>query len=148
MIKTTHDGSLPRTQNVVDFIFDRENGKDFDRTAFGTAMTEGRAETMRRQTEAGIDTVPYGETSKINCATYVKDRYTGFDGDSLLNSPVDLKLFRRFLACLADDGGTPTCVGELLNERFSGFVGADCVVAAYAKLGVLSDGARLASERL
>ena len=39
-IKTTHVGSLPRTQKVVDFIFARENRQDYDSTAFDAAMTE------------------------------------------------------------------------------------------------------------
>lgn len=62
---------------------------------------------MRRQKQAGIDIVSDGETSKISYATYVKDRYTGFDGDSPRNAPADLKLFTTFLKRLADDGGTP-----------------------------------------
>jgi len=33
-IKTTHVGSLPRTQEVVDMIFARENGESYDQTEF------------------------------------------------------------------------------------------------------------------
>ena len=106
-IQTSHVGSLPRTQEVVDFIFARENGKDFDQSAFDACMAKAAAETVRRQVEAGIDIVSDGETSKISYATYVKDRYTGFSGDSPRNAPGDLKLFPGFLERLADDGGTP-----------------------------------------
>lgn len=121
MIKTTHVGSLPRKQDVVDFIFARENGQEYDATAFDAKMTEAASETVRRQVEAGIDVVSDGETSKISYATYVKDRYTGFDGDSPRNAPADLKLFPTFLERLADDGGTPTyarpmCVGEVKSK--------------------------------
>ena len=120
-IKTTHVGSLPRTQEVVDFIFARENGKDYDTAAFDAAMTQAVDETVRRQVEAGIDIVSDGETSKISYATYVKDRYTGFDGDSPRNAPADLKQFPTFLKRLADDGGTPQyarpmCVGEVKSK--------------------------------
>lgn len=120
-IKTTHVGSLPRTQKVVDFIFARENRQDYDRAAFDTAMTEAASDTVRRQVEAGIDIVSDGETSKISYATYVKDRYTGFDGDSPRNAPADLKLFPSFLERLKDDGGTPKyarpmCVGEVKSK--------------------------------
>jgi len=83
-IKTTHVGSLPRTQDVVDLIFARENKQPFDPSQFDTTMTSACAETVKRQSEAGIDIVSDGETSKISYATYVKDRYTGFDGDSPL----------------------------------------------------------------
>lgn len=120
-IKTTHVGSLPRTQKVVDFIFARENRQDYDSTAFDAAMTEAASNTVRRQVEAGIDVVSDGETSKISYATYVKDRYTGFDGDSPRNAPADLKLYPTFLERLKDDGGTPKyarpmCVGEVKSK--------------------------------
>ncbi len=106
-IKTTHVGSLPRTQEVVDLIFARENGKDFDQAEFDAVMTKASAATVARQAEVGIDVVSDGETSKISYATYVKDRYTGFSGDSPRNAPRDLKKFPTFLKRLADDGGTP-----------------------------------------
>ena len=32
-ILTSHVGSLPRTQDVVDFIFARENGENYDQAA-------------------------------------------------------------------------------------------------------------------
>ena len=58
-----------------------------------------------------------GETSKISYATYVKDRYSGFSGDSPRNAPADLKQFPGFLQRLADSGGTtyarPMCTGEI-----------------------------------
>ncbi|WP_420324548.1 cobalamin-independent methionine synthase II family protein [Mameliella sp.] len=120
-IQTTHVGSLPRTQKVVDFIFAREKGQDYDAGAFDAAMTEAVSETVRKQADAGIDIVSDGETSKISYATYVKDRYTGFDGDSPRNAPADLKLFPSFLKRIADDGGTPQyarpmCVGEVKSK--------------------------------
>lgn len=120
-IKTTHVGSLPRTQDVVDFIFARENGEEYDQSAFDSTMTKAVSETVRKQVEAGVDIVSDGETSKISYATYVKDRYTGFAGDSDRNAPADLKMFPGFLKRLADDGGTPQyarpkCVGEVKSK--------------------------------
>ncbi len=120
-IQTTHVGSLPRTQEVVDFIFAREKEQPYDQAAFDACMTSAVSETVRRQVEAGVDIVSDGETSKISYATYVKDRYAGFDGDSPRNAPADLKQFPTFLQRLADDGGTPTyarpmCVGEVKSK--------------------------------
>ena len=120
-IYATHVGSLPRTQEVVDFIFAREHGKPYDQDAFDAAMTAAADETVRRQVEAGIDIVSDGETSKISYATYVKDRYTGFSGDSPRNAPADLKLFPGFLQRLANEGGTPQysrpmCTGEVRSR--------------------------------
>ncbi|MCO4849009.1 MAG: cobalamin-independent methionine synthase II family protein [Roseovarius sp.] len=120
-ILTSHVGSLPRTQEVVDFIFARENREDFDQAAFDAAMTKAVSETVAKQVAAGVNIVSDGETSKISYATYVKDRYTGFDGDSPRNAPADLKKFPSFLKRLADDGGTPQyarpmCVGEVKSK--------------------------------
>ncbi len=120
-ILATHVGSLPRVQEVVDFIFARERGEAFDEAAFDACMAEAVAETVRRQVEAGVDIVSDGETSKISYATYVKDRYTGFSGDSPRNAPADLKMFPSFLRRLADDGGTPQyarpmCVGAVRSK--------------------------------
>ncbi len=120
-VLTTHTGSLPRTQEVVDFIFARENGEAYDQGAFDAAMTAAVSETVKKQVDADIDIVSDGETSKISYATYVKDRYTGFDGDSPRNAPADLKQFPRFLKRLADDGGTPKyarpmCVDEVKSK--------------------------------
>lgn len=120
-IQTSHVGSLPRTQEVVDFIFARENEQPYDAAAFDACMASACSETVRKQVEAGIDIVSDGETSKISYATYVKDRYTGFSGDSDRNPPGDLKLFPGFLKRLADDGGTPQyarpmCTGEVKSK--------------------------------
>ncbi len=120
-IKTSHVGSLPRTQDVVDFIFARENEQPYDQSAFDSCMTAAVSDTVRKQVEAGVDIVSDGETSKISYATYVKDRYTGFSGDSPRNPPADLKMFPSFLQRLADDGGTPTyarpmCTGEVTSK--------------------------------
>ncbi len=120
-ILTTHVGSLPRTQKVVDFIFARERGEEYSEADFDAAMTEAVDETVRKQVEAGADIVSDGETSKISYATYVKDRYTGFSGDSPRNAPADLKMFPGFLKRLADDGGTPQyarpmCTGEVTSK--------------------------------
>ena len=121
-ILTTHVGSLPRTQKVVDFIFARENKQKFSQEEFDKAMSEAVLETVGKQKQAGISIVSDGETSKISYATYVKDRYTGFNGDSPRNPPEDLKLFPKFLKRLADGGGTPQysrpmCVGTVNPKK-------------------------------
>lgn len=120
-IMTSHVGSLPRTQEVVDFIFAREKEQPYDQAAFDACMTVAVDETVRKQVASGVDFVSDGETSKISYATYVKDRYTGFSGDSPRNAPADLKMFPTFLQRLADDGGTPQyarpmCTSEVTSK--------------------------------
>jgi 5-methyltetrahydropteroyltriglutamate--homocysteine methyltransferase len=128
-VKTTHTGSLPRTQPVVDFIFARENGTPYEADAFDACMRDAVGATVERQVAAGIDIVSDGETSKISYATYVKDRYTGFSGDGPRNAPADLKQFPTFLKRLAEGGGTPQyarpmCTGEV-RSKGQGELGKD-----------------------
>ena len=120
-IATTHVGSLPRSRRTVDYLFARDRGDAYDTDGFATCMAEECAETVRRQVEAGIDIVSDGETSKISYSTYVKDRYTGFSGDSDRNVPGDLKLFPSYMRRIAREGGTPQfarprCTGPVASK--------------------------------
>ena len=115
---TTHVGSLPRSQPVVEQIFAREKGEPVDEPTFDAIMAAAIDACVARQVAAGVDIVSDGEMSKISYATYIKDRYTGFDGDSPRRTPADLNDFPGFLERLRDSGGTPTyrrpcCVGPI-----------------------------------
>ena len=141
-LPATHVGSLPRPQPVVDFLFARERGAPFDPAAFDACMAAAVMENVRRQKAAGIDIVSDGECSKISYATYVKDRYTGFGGDSPRNAPADLKLYPSFLERLAQSGGTPKyarpqCIGPV-ESKGQGELGKDIanLKAAMAAHGV------------
>jgi 5-methyltetrahydropteroyltriglutamate--homocysteine methyltransferase len=139
----THVGSLPRSQAVVDFLFARERGEAYDPARFDVCMADAVSDVVRRQVAAGIDIVSDGETSKISYATYVKDRYTGFAGDSPRIPPADLKLYPNFLERLAKQGGTPQysrpmCVGEV-RSKGQGELGKDI---ANLKAAMLRHGAQ------
>jgi 5-methyltetrahydropteroyltriglutamate--homocysteine methyltransferase len=117
-IRTTHVGSLPRSQAVADCLFAREKGLPIDAPAYDALMAEATAAIVRHQREVGIDIPSDGETSKISYATYIKDRLTGFDGDSPRRPPADLADYPSFMERLAKAGGTPTyrrprCVGPI-----------------------------------
>lgn len=117
-ILTTHVGSLPRSKVVTDVVFGRERGDPISDTDFGTVIRGAVEDVVARQRSAGVDVVSDGEMSKISYATYIKDRLTGFDGDSSRDPPADLQDFPAYLAKLANSGGTPSyrrprCVGEI-----------------------------------
>ena len=117
-IRTTHVGSLPRTALVADLLFGAEKGLPFEPATYQRIMDEGTAAILARQKLAGIDIPSDGETSKISYATYIKDRLTGFEGDSPRSPPADLEEFPGFLEKLAKSGGTPTyrrprCTGPI-----------------------------------
>jgi 5-methyltetrahydropteroyltriglutamate--homocysteine methyltransferase len=116
-ILITHVGSLPRSQAVTDVLFARDRGET-DTAAGNATITEAVREVVRRQVEAGVDVVSDGEMSKITYATYIKDRITGFAGDTPREPGQDLVEFPRILKRLADSGATakyqrPRCVGEI-----------------------------------
>jgi 5-methyltetrahydropteroyltriglutamate--homocysteine methyltransferase len=117
-VLTTHVGSLPRTQAVTNVLFAREKNEIADVEAAAATITSAVAEVVRRQTELGIDVVCDGEMSKISYATYVAERFSGFDGDTPREPGQDLVDFPGLLAKLAERGATaryrrPRCVGEI-----------------------------------
>jgi 5-methyltetrahydropteroyltriglutamate--homocysteine methyltransferase len=92
-ILTTHVGSLPRSQAVTDVLFAREQGAPLEASAAATTIRDAVADVVRRQVETGIDVASDGEMSKISYATYIKDRVTGFDGDTPREPGQDLVEF-------------------------------------------------------
>jgi 5-methyltetrahydropteroyltriglutamate--homocysteine methyltransferase len=95
-ILTTHVGSLPRPQAVVDCLVRKERGESRDSDGFARTMQQGVADIVRRQAETGIDVVSDGETSKISYSTYIKDRYTGFSGEYTPGPHLDLRDYPEF----------------------------------------------------
>src|SRR6185295_17083701 len=117
-ILTTHVGSLPRSQSVVDLLFKRERGETYDAAEFDRVMRAAVSETVRKQVEIGIDIVSDGETAKIGYATYIKDRLTGFSGDSPRQIALDLRDYPEFRERMALFAGKQTfkrqsCVGAI-----------------------------------
>ena len=120
-ILTTHVGSLPRSQPVVDLLQRRESGADLDPSEFTEVTRHAVADIVKRQVDLGIDVVSDGETSKISYSTYVRDRLTGFstEGPTETAKPhLDLAPFpdlRRKMALLT--GPRPfkrvACVGPV-----------------------------------
>jgi len=117
-ILTTHVGSLPRSQAVTDVLFGREYGTVPDETAATRTISDAVTDVVRRQVAAGIDVVSDGEMSKISYATYIRDRLTGFSGDTPREPGQDLVEFPRILEKLARLGSTaryarPRCTGAI-----------------------------------
>ena len=120
-ILTTHVGSLPRSQAVTDVLFGREHGTIEDAAAAARVIADATVEVVAKQVAAGIDVVSDGEMSKISYATYVADRFTGFEGDTPRDPGQDLVEFPRLLEKLAKLGSTakyrrPRCVGEIRTK--------------------------------
>ncbi|MGB0388980.1 MAG: cobalamin-independent methionine synthase II family protein [Ardenticatenaceae bacterium] len=107
-ILTTHVGSMPRPQGVVDMLFAQDQGKPYDQAQFDETMRKAVADIVGKQVNAGVDVVSDGEMSKISYATYIRHRFTGFGiGVVPRATPKDLDEFPEYRDRLAKGGGTP-----------------------------------------
>lgn len=77
---TTHVGSLPRPQDLIDMIFAKEEGAAIDADLLDRRIRESVQTVVDRQAQAGVDIINDGEHSKPSYATYIKDRLHGFGG--------------------------------------------------------------------
>ena len=80
--KTTHTGSLPRPEYLLDLMFAREGGEDVDEAVLNDAIEQATATVIAEQVKAGITVVGDGEMSKPSYATYIKHRLSGFGGEA------------------------------------------------------------------
>jgi len=121
-ILTTHTGSLPRSDNLMRLMIAKERGEPADANELADTIRDAVTDAVKRQVAIGIDIISDGEMSKIGFANYVKDRLTGFGGQSkpliaqdILDHP-DLRVLRR-----NEDGGRnfmPACTGPIsLRDR-------------------------------
>ena len=107
-ILTTHVGSLPRPQEVVDQLFAEDAGTLTDHATYARVMREAVATVVKRQVDVGVDVVSDGEMSKISYATYIRHRLTGFElGEMPRAVPKDLDDFPDYKERLAKLGATP-----------------------------------------
>ena len=81
-ILTTHVGSLPRPDDLVELMFAKAEGEAVDAALLEQKTQDAVIEVVAHQREAGIDIVSDGEMSKPSYATYVTERLTGFGGTS------------------------------------------------------------------
>ena len=82
-ILTTHTGSLPRPEDLVQSMWAMADGAEVDEEALAARIADAVRETVRRQVDAGISIVNDGEMSKPSYATYVQHRLNGFGGESV-----------------------------------------------------------------
>jgi 5-methyltetrahydropteroyltriglutamate--homocysteine methyltransferase len=117
-ILTTHVGSLPRPQDVVDVLFAQDRGDAIDQAQFDQVVGNAVKDTVRKQVEAGLDIIDDGEMSKISYATYIRHRLTGFEGDSSRPTPLDLDDYPEYRDRLVKAGHSatykrPVCKGPI-----------------------------------
>ena len=81
-ILTTHAGSLPRPDDLVEMMWNKMDGQPVDEAALQARIAGAVDDVVRKQHEVGIDVVSDGELGKPGFSTYVEERFSGFDGRS------------------------------------------------------------------
>ncbi len=117
-ILTTHVGSLPRSDAVSEVLLAREEGRLESEARFDSVVSAAVREVVERQVKCHVDVVSDGEMGKIGYATYIKDRLTGFEGDSPRRVPGDIERFPDYIKMMSASGQTPKikrprCVGPI-----------------------------------
>ena len=176
-VLSTHTGSLPRPPALRDRLVARETGEDVDQAELASLVESAVREVVQQQLSTGLDSVNDGEMSKFFYATYIKDRLTGFEGESLPRVIADTRDFKGFADRQNKESRsirrTPACNSpisyrghddlekDLANLRAAAdAAGVDCGFStsaissqvdpeiAWAKLKSLTEGAELAWKRL
>ncbi len=120
-ILTTHAGSLPRRESLVEMLVKKSRGEQLDGANFGREIDESTRYVVGKQLEAGIDVGNNGEQSRESFFTYVQHRMTGFGGRSerpLMRDLVRYPSFRKVLEQLTgrrmvDLMHAPKAIGEV-----------------------------------
>ena len=118
-IRCTHTGSLPRPDDLVAIMWALGDGIPVDAAALESRVAQAVNEVVQRQVAAGVSIVNDGEMSKPSYATYVKDRLTGFEGESVQNYNFDdLNDFPRSVELVQSNPGrrkrsAPACIAPI-----------------------------------
>ena len=116
--RTTHTGSLPRPDDLLDLMFAREGGEAVDEAALDEAIERATAYVIDRQKQAGVSVIGDGEMSKPSYATYIKHRLSGFGGEAGQYEFEDLEQFPGAKARVFGDTGrsrrsAPACTAPI-----------------------------------
>jgi 5-methyltetrahydropteroyltriglutamate--homocysteine methyltransferase len=115
---TTHVGSLPRQEELMQIMFAREDGIPIDAAALEVKIAEAVQFVASKQIASGVDIINDGEMSKPSYATYVKDRFNGFGGTGNSFAFQDIEDYPNTKARVFADPGrkhrkTPACNGPV-----------------------------------
>src|SRR5262245_22349032 len=82
-ILTTHTGSLPRPQDLLGLLRGREEGRRDAEAALHARTRSAVFDVVEKQRQAGLAVINDGEQGRADYTIYVKDRLTGFAGESM-----------------------------------------------------------------
>jgi 5-methyltetrahydropteroyltriglutamate--homocysteine methyltransferase len=82
-ILTTHTGSLPRPKDLLGLLQHREEGRLSDEATLHARTRSAVLDAVAKQIDTGLTVVNDGEQGRADYTVYVKDRLTGFSGESM-----------------------------------------------------------------
>ena len=141
-ILTTHVGSMPRPQKLVDALLRKDRGETYDVAEFDQTIQDAIAAVVARQTDAGIDVPSDGEASKVSYSTYMMDRLTGFGGDNQRKVALDLAPYPEFREKMGRMTGSQefrraSCIGPIAVKDLQPLqIDIDNMLAAMKASGV------------
>ena len=122
-ILTTHTGSLPRPQNMLDLLMSDQDGDLSDRSSLQKSVHESVADVVKLQVSSGLDIINDGEQGRVDYTVFVKDLLTGFEGESTApigagddEFPELAELLRPFASPFQT---RPACVGPVGWKDFA-----------------------------
>ncbi len=141
-ILTTHVGSMPRPQPLVDALLKKDHGETYDVDAYDTTIKNAVADVVARQVAVGIDIPSDGEASKVSYSTYMMDRLTGFGGDNQRKVALDLAPYPEFREKMGRMTGSQefrraSCIGPIAVKDLQPLqIDIDNMLAAMKTSGV------------
>jgi 5-methyltetrahydropteroyltriglutamate--homocysteine methyltransferase len=136
-ILTTHAGSLPRPEPLVELQLRASRGEAFDPAALSEATAQATRRAVEHQLACGIDVGNDGEQPRESFVTYLRYRLSGFSGESRRPAVKDLAAYPGFRALVQSQGRTslltapPRATAEV---RYLDRAPLDREIAAYRKV--------------
>jgi 5-methyltetrahydropteroyltriglutamate--homocysteine methyltransferase len=96
-ILTTHAGSLPRPKTLVHMLAAKAGGEEVSADALEREVEAASSAVIAKQIEAGVDIINDGEAGRESFFTYVRERMTGFGGQSVRPVMRDIVMYPSFM---------------------------------------------------
>ncbi len=148
-ILTTHVGSLPRSDALLKMLLTMEGGGTVEREAFRAQVAGDMVDILRHQADSGIDIAGDGELPRIGFSFYVKDRMSGFGGESQRGTVTDFAKFPGYAALkmaalrgASNEDGDVTATASLyqMPEAQQAIRYDDTLAAAEEEMALFADG--------
>jgi 5-methyltetrahydropteroyltriglutamate--homocysteine methyltransferase len=117
-ILTTHAGSLPRPDDWLAMMIERDKTGKSDAAAYVARNRQAVSDIVKKQVALGIDVIDDGEQGKPSFVTYIHERLGGFEPGGPRGSPWagsrEVKAFPEYYEAMARGGGGPGAATKMI----------------------------------